>query len=159
MRIQGFSLLELMLVTGMLSLMAGVGVHSLHHWQARVDYQHGLDRVLHTFLQAQRQAQRTQQDTLVGVRPDCVWLGYEVATDCAAAVFQPSSALTLSAQFNDQGVLRFSAPRGMAGFSAGRLILQHQRFPTHQTHVIVSTLGRVRVCQTERLLHGYPRCA
>ncbi|MCO4321671.1 prepilin-type N-terminal cleavage/methylation domain-containing protein [Aliidiomarina quisquiliarum] len=155
----GFTLLELMLVVSLLAVLGGLGATSLLNWQWRSQYLAKLNAIAVAVQQAQRHAQRGHHDYWLSVEGHCIWLHTHATGQCEAhgVVFQ-QPYLSWQPQFTHGHQLRFMAGRGLSGFGSGRIRLAHQRFPSHEAAVIVSSLGRVRVCENEPLLRGVPLC-
>ena len=155
----GFTLLELMVVCALLATLAGLGAAQLAHWHWRTQYHTEVMSIRAHVESAKARAQLQQQDTWLGVTPTCLWIADHDQADCAsAAVYTRPQALAWRAEFAGGSLLRFTAGRGMAGFSAGRLVVSDTRFRDHQTHLVVSALGRLRLCQDSSLLSQVPVC-
>lgn len=155
----GFTLLELMVVCALLAFLAGIGSVQLLHWHWRSQYSAEVQQVHAHFERAKSTAQLQHSDTWLGIAEQCLWLASHDQGDCASdAVYNRPSAFSWHPEFASGAKVRFSAGRGMAGFAAGRLVMRDLRFAEHETHLIVSALGRIRVCQTTQLLSQLPRC-
>lgn len=156
---QGFCLLELLSVMAILSVLATFGVHSYLHWQWRTNYLATLERVAQVVQQAQLQAQRGHLDAWLGVEEKCLWIAIQASGSCQQdGVLFIAAQMSWQAAFTQGQLLRFSAGRGLSGFGAGRIRLYHHKLPHHEAAVVVSALGRIRVCETAPLLRGVPLC-
>lgn len=155
----GFTLLELMLVVSLLAVLGSVGANTLLNWQWRSQYLAKLNAIAVAVQQAQRQAQRGHHDYWLSVEEQCIWLHTQATGQCDqhGVVFHQQD-ISWQPQFTQGHQLRFMAGRGLSGFGSGRIRLAHQRFHSHEAAVIVSSLGRVRVCENEPLLRGVPLC-
>lgn len=156
---RGFTLLELMLVVSLLAMLGGIGANTLLNWQWRSHYLAKLNAIAAAVQQAQRQAQRGHRDYWLSVEGHCIWLHTQTTGQCNqhGVVFHQQD-ISWQPQFTQGHQLRFMAGRGLSGFGAGRIRVSHQRFGSHEAAVIVSSLGRVRVCQNKWLLRGVALC-
>ncbi|RUO43040.1 hypothetical protein CWE15_06465 [Aliidiomarina taiwanensis] len=155
----GFTLLELLMVIGLLTVFASISVNTWVQWRWRLQYGHSVSAVAAAVKQAQAFAQRHHQDYWLSVEPDCIWLATSSQGNCQHhGVYRAPPEISWQAQFTQGKQLRFMAGRGLSGFGAGSIRIQHHKFATHEAAVVVSSLGRVRLCESDRLLSGVPLC-
>lgn len=155
----GFTLLELMVVFSLLSVLGGMGINSLLQWHWRTHYLNKLNEIAVTVQRAQQNAQRGHYDYWLSIESQCMWLHTQAVAECEQhAVVLQHPDIHWQANFTHGHQLRFVAGRGLSGFGAGRIRVFHKRFPQHEAAVIVSSLGRVRVCESEQLLRGVALC-
>jgi len=155
----GFTLLEIMLVILLVGLLSSLGVHNLVQWQWRTQYLTKLNEIATAIQQAQRFAQRSHHDYWLSVEPTCIWLHSSSQGQCSHhGVVFGAQGIAWQAQFTQGHQLRFMAGRGLSGFGAGRIRVTHPSFSHHEAAVIVSSLGRVRVCESKPLLKGVAPC-
>lgn len=155
----GFTLIELLLVSSLLTVLASASIQNWLQWRWRLQYKHNLQAVAAAVKQAQHLAQLQHKDYWLSVESDCIWLAPSSQGSCQqSSVLTQPTAISWHPQFTNGKQLRFMAGRGLSGFGAGSIRLQHLRFGEHEAAVVVSSLGRVRVCENHSLLAGVPLC-
>src|SRR5690554_3973219 len=158
-RPQGFSLLELMLVCALMALLLGFGGVQFTQWHWRSQFSAEIQQVLASFELAKTQAQKHNRDYWLGIQAQCLWLAPTEHSNCnESAAYKRPQSLNWQAEFASGNQVKFTAGRGMSGFSSGRLRIQHRQFAGHEVRLIMSALGRIRLCETQPLLNGVPPC-
>ncbi|RUO18306.1 hypothetical protein CWE08_11675 [Aliidiomarina iranensis] len=178
----GFSLIEVMLITIMLVVLGAMGWPAMQKYFWQQQLYAGGEQLYAAIRDARIQAISLGQDQWFGLSQAgelCYWQTenqpHTCVADSSAAstpantpantpekgvnLFRlPHDSLLLSTNFSPVPAVRFSAGNGMAGFSAGRFQLSHKMLSEQTVRVIISTLGRVRVCISGKKSHRFAAC-
>lgn len=152
-RVGGYSLIELMIVAGMLAVLALMSWPALQESRYRAELDDAADNLTALVRAARLQAIATDSAVWVGkshAQSLCFWQQEQRPLDCPAAdgLNAPlSPRVEVEALFGAFEATRFYGGSGMAGFATGRFELRHYELPHEAVRVIVSSLGRVRVCR------------
>lgn len=155
---RGFSLVEIMLVTLLITVLGAMGWPALQRnlWQQQL-YSSG-EQLYAAIRNARLRAITSGTDQWFGFTVSgelCFWQTEQRPQVCVheastseRVVPTDSSAIMISTNLAPIPAARFSAFNGMAGFSAGRFQITHEQLPEQSLHVVISTLGRIRICIT-----------
>lgn len=151
-RIAGYSLIELVVVAGMLAVLALMSWPALQESRNRAEL-HAASEALTALVRAARlQAIATDSAVWVGLSHEqslCLWRQEQRPPNCPASdslSTELSPQIDVEALFGAFVATRFYGGSGMAGFASGRFELRHHELPHEAVRVIVSSLGRVRTC-------------
>lgn len=168
---KGISLLQLLITISIISLLLLISAGSLTSTRQRLDIS-GASQSIYFFLQqARSQAITNQHTTTVAIQAGKKWcLGLTdspfcnctLTNDCKIGAveqvlsFTDYPFTTLDwAGFGPKHVTQFDGQRGLSIGHAGTLTLQTSKFATH---VIVSNMGRVRICSKTGDIGSYRKC-
>lgn len=165
----GFSLLELLVVTALLGVLALAGWPGL---QASMHQQ----RLLRVAEQLYGEVRDTRlaaigggEDWWFGMSQQgqwCYWQGEQQPHSCtvqqrayaSGLATQHVPAVVVEALFAHVPAARFTAFSGMAGFSSGHFRITHEALSNVELRVIVSSLGRIRLCTQRGRFSRVPPC-
>lgn len=171
----GFSLLELLVTLAVLGLIVAVGVPSMLQLYRQSQLQ-GVAQDTYALLQYARSDAIASGETrfvvwqgaganwcaAVATAADCDCLASDCAINGVARVLQATGYATVglqSAVFAGGSYTAFDGMRGLAEGNAGTVAFGYRdNTPPSEVRAIVSTLGRVRLCQTADTNAGYPTC-
>ncbi|MGC8967486.1 MAG: GspH/FimT family pseudopilin [Thermus sp.] len=142
---RGFSLLELVVVLGILSLLLGLGVPSFLRWRAQAELDEAARSLAQAFQYARAEAKRTDSPRCVKVWTE----GWASGPDCGAlsnptrrfqGVKVSASNYTLPAS------VQFYPPYGTTDAPLKKFTLQHSRYSSLQRNVnVIGVIGKVVV--------------
>lgn len=155
----GFTLIELLACMAIMGIIGTASIPAFNRWQSQQTYRNNVDKVLLAFQSAKQNAIGTYQDYWVSWLDGCIAISPDELASCETTQGQLlDDAITLNGNFASGNQVRFSQGRGMAGFNSGSLRIRHQFFDTHETRLIVSALGRIRLCQSRALFSEIEEC-
>jgi len=154
---QGFTLLELMLVIGILSLLALGATARWQHYQQRLQLQGHSQQLWDFLLRAQAQANRYNQFAPIWFIEGETWcLGVGTAppncTTPGTLQFSRSKQQVQLAAITGIG-MGFSGRRNQA--ISGHLVLAN---PAGRVRLVLSSRGRLRLCSEQQPLGGIAPC-
>ncbi|RUO37390.1 hypothetical protein CWE13_05370 [Aliidiomarina shirensis] len=169
---RGFSLIEVMLVTLLLTVLGAMGWPALQRnlWQQQL--YSSAEQIYAAIRDARLQAIASGEDQWFGFSKSgelCFWQTERPPQSCAPEHFasgtasqrviqQPPELINIATNFSPIPAVRFSALNGMAGFSAGRFQISHSELSDQSIRVIISTLGRIRICIAGTHNHRFAKC-
>lgn len=154
----GFSLIELMACVAIMALITSASLPAFNQWQNKQDFAALISQVIGAIHRAKAFSIQRHQDYWVGWNTSCFWLASVPTNSCTQQVVELPEWSRISGNFSSGNVVQFSQGRGMAGFSSGTLTLGHSALPQLEVRIVVSSLGRIRLCQTESLFSAMDMC-
>ena len=167
---KGFSLLEVMLVTLMIAILASAGWPALQRNMQQQQLMSAAELVYLAVRDARLAAIGNGADWWFGKTPSaelCFSNHGVFPTQCKALHDNESSVIALQqlpeliqvdVHFHAHQAVRFSAHTGMAGFSAGHFAVRHREFTDTAVKIIVSSIGRIRMCSEGARSSRVPPC-
>ncbi len=168
---KGISLPQLLITLCIISILLLVSTGSLSNTRQRLDISGASQSIYFFFQRARSQAITHQKTTTVVIQAGKNWcLGVthlpfcdcSVANDCKVGAveqvlsFTDYRFTTLDwAGFGPKHLTQFDGQRGLSIGHAGTLTLKTSKFATH---VIVSNMGRVRICSKTGDIERYSKC-
>ncbi|GAA6742929.1 MULTISPECIES: GspH/FimT family pseudopilin [Thermus] len=142
---QGFSLLEFMILLGVLGLLLGLGIPNYLRWRAQAQLDEAARSLAWTLQQARAEAKRTNSPRCVKVFQN----GWASGTQCAT-LNAPSTTLTgMTISTNYTGAppltVEFQPPYGTTDAPLKKFTLTHQRAQLQRSVHVVGVIGRVVV--------------
>ncbi|MFU8783449.1 pilus assembly FimT family protein [Aliidiomarina sp.] len=154
----GFSLLEVMLVTLMIAILASAGWPTLQRTMQQQQLMSAAELVYLAVRDARLAAIGNGADWWFGKTASaelCFSDHAVIPAQCSPPHAAESSVIALQklpeqihvdVHFHANQAVRFSAHTGMAGFSAGHFAVRHQELADTTVKIIVSSIGRIRMC-------------
>lgn len=169
---RGYSLIEVMLVTLLITVLGAMSWPALQRSFWQQELYRSADLIYTSVRDTRMRAITSGQEQWFGLSNRgelCFWSVEANPSVCPELLSlvdssRQSSANTIpefihiTTNFTPIPAVRFSALNGMAGFSAGRFEISHERLPNQSIRVITSTLGRIRTCIVGANTSRYPRC-
>ena len=167
---KGFSLLEIMLVTLMIAILASAGWPALQRTMQQQQLMSAAELVYLAVRDARLAAIGNGADWWFGKTPSaelCFSNHVVFPTQCTAPHNGESSVIALQqlpeliqvdVHFHAHQAVRFSAHTGMAGFSAGHFAVRHRELTDTAVKIIVSSIGRIRMCTEGARSSRVPPC-
>lgn len=156
---QGWTLLELLSCLSILALLCQVGLPPSLRYKNLVEY-HTTAQALQQLAQsAQHHAQLSGQSTWLRINGSCLYWTFDTEHTCSQseAVYL-SSTMDIQTAWSTGQSIRFVGGRGQTALGSGSVWLIHQGFPDHHIKLVMSSLGRARLCQNSRLIAQVPLC-
>lgn len=167
--IAGLSLLELLITLSIVLFLAVIAVPSFSQQRDALSLREASMRVTQLLKQARQMAITKRQDTFVvftsgpdwcvavSIDPHCVCgLTCQVDKPNMIVTQQKTPATLINTQFAGGHYLRFDGTHGMSIGHAGQFIFAAA---TQRVRVILSNLGRVRICAENSSIWGLQQCA
>ncbi|MEW9798751.1 GspH/FimT family pseudopilin [Alteromonas sp. CYL-A6] len=164
----GITLTECLLVVALVALLATKGVPAFGVWREKLSLRADLDKAISVLRTARNYALTTQTNAYVTLSPGANWCLAVSDTptcdchrgDCAFSsarhvAYGSSHASLVSGRFTAEYPIQFSGPGSHAFDAAGTLTFTSDSL---SGKVIISPLGRIRHCSTDRALAGIPAC-
>ncbi|TRW50281.1 prepilin-type N-terminal cleavage/methylation domain-containing protein [Aliidiomarina halalkaliphila] len=157
---QGFSLLEVLFVVAFLALLSVFAYPNVHHYRQQQRLQTEVQKVYAHAQETRLRSIGLGVDHWFGIREHhgqlawCWWRS-EQTPECVPR----DDRVNYQWNFASGDAARFTAPIGMAGFSAGHIefmLLDAPQLP--RVRMVVSTLGRIRLCTQGPRWSGYAAC-
>lgn len=167
---QGFSLLELLFVLALSAILAVSGSRSFSHIIQTRQLRQSVEHIYYSLLFAQQRAYSEGKSYWVNIHTQnnwCITVSEQQDCYCTDLVCQvnPSriaisrdqypDVTLVSRQFNQRNQIQFNPSSEAAQGYAGTLVLAGAGV---QLRVIVSHLGRVRICALPNTMWEYPKC-
>ncbi|WP_194756944.1 prepilin-type N-terminal cleavage/methylation domain-containing protein [Aliidiomarina indica] len=156
----GFSLIEVLLVVSLLALLSVLAYPNFHHYRQQQQLQAEVQKVYGHAREARLRSIGLGVDHWFGagnIQGDPAWCWWQQSQqpECVLA----DENVSYQWNFASGNAARFTAPLGMAGFSAGHIELQRIDAPQlPRIRIIFSTLGRIRLCTQGPRWSGYAAC-
>lgn len=166
----GFSLLEVILVTLLITILAGTGWPALQRNMQQQQLMGAAELVYLALRDARLAAIGSGVDWWFGKahNGELCFANYAVwPAHCSPQLGGDNSVIPLAqlpeqihvgAHFHANQAARFSAYTGMAGFSSGRFEVRHSELADTTVTIIVSSLGRIRMCTNGAHSNRVPPC-
>jgi|GEM_PF-3352529 len=149
---RGFTLHEVLLVSGILCFLLLLSLPSLQTYRHRFQLQQAADDLTQLVRTARLHAIANDHVVWVGAAQNgdvCMWFDEQRPANCvtsAGSAGPLASQVRVNAVFGNFTATRFFPGSGMAGFAQGRFELFHDSLPEESLRIIVSSLGRIRTC-------------
>lgn len=149
---RGFTLHEVLLVSGILGFLLLLSLPSLQTYRYRLQLQQAADDLTQLVRSARLQAIASDHVVWVGAAHNgdlCMWFDEQRPASCTATnalANPPATQVQVNPVFGNFTATRFFPGSGMAGFAQGRFELFHEALPDESLRIVVSSLGRIRTC-------------
>jgi len=166
----GFSLLEVILVTLMIAILAGAGWPAFQRNMQQQQLMNAAELVYLAVRDARLAAIGNGADWWFGKTASaefCFSNHAVLPAQCSPqhedesrviALQQLPAPIHVDVHFHAHQAVRFSAHTGMAGFSAGHFAVRHQELADTTVKIIVSSIGRIRMCTEGARSSRVPSC-
>lgn len=167
----GMSLLELMVTISITMILVTVGAPAWLTAKNDLQLKHAIEASYFLMQHGRASAISSGRDVFVTFKPGANWcLGLNVGGPCECAIadrchlnaldmsvsHQDFGAVSLgNLRFGDDASAIFDGARGIAMGNAGSVVFSDN---DTQAKLIVSNMGRVRICVVQGELGGYPPC-